>query len=67
MAFEMLAIIGIFTAEFLAEPFKIFDRAKDARDAFVVLCASFELAGQFIGCRAHFVCDKFFEQFTLAV
>lgn len=57
----------IFAAEFPAKPFKIFDRAEDARDAFVILRAGFKLAGQFIGRRAHFVGDKFFKQFALPI
>ena len=51
----------IVTAELLAEPFKVFNRTQYARNAFVILRAGFELAGQFVGGRTNFVGDEFFK------
>ena len=55
------------SAEFPAQPFEIFDRAEDARNASMVLGAGFEPAGKFVGGGAYFVGKEFIEQVAFAV
>ena len=55
------------TAKLFTKPLEVFDGAQDTRNAFMILRAGFELAGQFIGGRAHFIRDQFFKQFALPI